>query len=130
MSPLTPSYYPDLRASTPAWPGRRVAVAAALATAALGLWPAAAQANGLPDMAAGKKKAAVCFACHGENGVSAVTQYPHLAGQHREYLEKALRDYREQRRQDPTMNAMAQSLGDADIRNIAAYYSSLPPARR
>lgn len=76
------------------------------------------------DITQGKKRAAVCFACHGENGISKITGTPHLAGQNREYLEKALHAYREgQLRQDPTMTAMAKPLSDSDIANIAAYFS-------
>jgi len=88
--------------------------------------PVAAQvATGpAPDFGAGKKRAAVCFACHGPEGIAKVPGTPHLAGQERAYLEKALRAYREgQSRQDPTMTAMAKPLSDADIANIAAYYS-------
>lgn len=49
---------------------------------------------------------------------------PNLAGQQSDYLESALRAYRDGRtRQNPTMNAMAQPLSDRDIVNIAAYFS-------
>ena len=48
-----------------------------------------------PDGGAGKKRAAVCFACHGTGGISKLSGTPHLAGQDRTYLEKALRAYRE-----------------------------------
>lgn len=77
-----------------------------------------------PDIGAGQKRAAVCFACHGANGISKIPGTPHLAGQDRSYLESALRAYRDgQTRQNPTMNAMAKPLSDRDIVNIAAYYS-------
>lgn len=76
------------------------------------------------DIAAGKRRAEVCFACHGVNGVSKIPGTPHLAGQQRNYLEKALRAYRDgTTRQDPTMTAMAKPLNDADIVNIAAYFN-------
>ena len=77
-----------------------------------------------PNIGAGKKRAAVCFACHGVDGISKVPGTPHLAGQDRVYLEKALNAYRAgQQRQDPTMTAMAKPLTDADIVNIAGYFS-------
>jgi len=84
-----------------------------------------AQTNGTaPDVGAGKKRAAVCFACHNADGISKIPGTPHLAGQDRHYLESALRAYREgQLRQNPTMNAMAKPLTDRDITNIAAYFS-------
>jgi cytochrome c5 len=77
-----------------------------------------------PDVGVGKKRAAVCFACHGADGISKIPGVPHLAGQQREYLEKALQAYRgAQTRQDPAMTAMAKPLTDKDITNIAAYFS-------
>lgn len=87
---------------------------------------ASAQQSGLvsPNIGAGKKRAAVCFACHGNDGISKVPGTPHLAGQDRVYLEKALHAYRAGHlRQDPTMTAMAKPLSDADIVNIAGYFS-------
>lgn len=78
------------------------------------------------DVGAGQKRAAACFACHGEEGISKIPGTPHLAGQERSYLESALRAYRDGRtRQNPTMNAMAQPLSDQDIVNIAAYFNLL-----
>ncbi|MCC8998875.1 MAG: cytochrome c [Candidatus Contendobacter sp.] len=80
-----------------------------------------------PDVGAGQKRGAVCFACHGANGIAKVPGTPHLAGQDRAYLEKALQAYRAgQVRQDPTMTAMAKPLSDADIVNLAAFFSLLP----
>lgn len=82
-----------------------------------------AVAQNLADVSAGKQRAAVCFACHGENGVSKIPGTPHLAGQDRPYLEKALHAYKSGSRQDPSMSAMAQPLSDSDIVNIAAYFN-------
>lgn len=85
-----------------------------------------AQGGPAPDVGAGKKRAAACFACHGENGISKIPGTPHLAGQERSYLESALRAYRDgQTRQNATMNAMAKPLSDRDIANVAAYFSLL-----
>jgi cytochrome c553 len=101
------------------------------ALAALVLAGAAqAQVEKLADVAAGKKRATVCFACHNEDGQSRNPAYPHLTGQQRAYLEKTLKDFRDGRRQDPTMSAMAKPLSDDDIRNIAAYYASAMVMRR
>ncbi|MEG6510253.1 c-type cytochrome [Methyloligella sp. 2.7D] len=81
----------------------------------------------MADSGAGKKRAAVCFACHSENGISIIPGTPNLAGQDQTYLANALTAYRgAQLRQDPTMTAMAKPLSDQDIANIAAYFSSLP----
>ena len=77
------------------------------------------------DPGEGKKKAAVCAACHGINGVSFNPLWPNLAGQQTAYLEKQLKDFREGRRTDASMSAMAKPLSDEDIANLAAYYSGL-----
>jgi cytochrome c5 len=85
---------------------------------------ALAASGAAPDVGAGKKRAAVCFACHGPDGISKIPGTPHLAGQERSYLEGAIRAYRDgQTRVNATMNAMAKPLSDRDVSNIAAYFS-------
>ena len=96
--------------------------AQALILLAAGLGFASTVSAQLPDIAAGKMRAQVCFSCHGENGVSKISGTPHLAGQDRAYLIKAMQAYRNGQRQDPTMVAMAKPLSDADMTNIAAYF--------
>ncbi len=77
------------------------------------------------NAAAGKTKAASCAGCHGVKGISAIPTYPNLAGQKAAYTAKQLKAFKSGARKDPTMNAMAKPLSDADIANIAAYYASL-----
>lgn len=77
------------------------------------------------DAAAGKAKAAVCAGCHGAKGVSATPMFPNLAGQKAAYLEKQLKAFRDGTRKDPTMSGMAKPLSDADMANLAAYFSGL-----
>ncbi len=77
------------------------------------------------DIAAGKAKSASCAGCHGANGISANPLWPNLAGQKAAYLVKQLKAFRDGTRQDPMMAPMARPLSDADIENLAAYYSSL-----
>jgi len=82
------------------------------------------------DSGAGKQlsQSKGCVGCHGGNGISpAGTAYPNLAGQKAVYMETALKAYRDKARQAPLMNGMAAGLSDADIANLAAYYSSLQP---
>lgn len=83
--------------------------------------PFALHAKG--DPAAGKEKAQVCAACHGQDGHSIDPTYPNLAGQHESYLVKALADYRAQRRVNPIMAPMAANLSDQDIEDLAAWYA-------
>ncbi|TRX55076.1 c-type cytochrome [Thalassomonas sp. M1454] len=77
------------------------------------------------DVEAGKAKSAMCAACHGATGISAVPMYPNLAGQKEAYLVKQLKDFKSGTRKDPVMGAMAMPLSDADIANLSAYYASV-----
>ena len=77
------------------------------------------------DVAAGKAKSAVCAGCHGANGKSNNPLWPNLAGQKDAYIMKQLKAFRDGSRKDPTMSPMAKPLSDADIENLAAYFSSL-----
>ncbi|NOX44072.1 MAG: cytochrome c [Gammaproteobacteria bacterium] len=77
------------------------------------------------DAAAGKIKSSACASCHGLNGVSTMGMNPNLAGQKKEYLIKSIKDYRDGKRNDATMGAMVKGLSDADIENLATFYSEL-----
>lgn len=77
------------------------------------------------DAAAGKLKSSMCAGCHGADGISMAPQYPNLAGQKQAYLAKALNDYRQGVRTDPTMNAMAAPLSKDDVANLAAYFAGM-----
>jgi len=77
---------------------------------------------------AGKSKAAaVCSQCHGIRKTSAEAPFPPLAGRDEEYMENALKQYRDKTRVSDIMNNIAGSLSDRDIDNIASYYSRLKP---
>jgi cytochrome c553 len=75
------------------------------------------------DAEAGKAKSGACGACHGADGNSAAPDFPKLAGQHYDYLVKAITDYKTGARKDPIMAPMAANLGTQDIEDLAAYYS-------
>lgn len=77
------------------------------------------------DPAAGKEKAKACAVCHGENGVSQVPDFPKLAGQHLDYLARALSDYKSGARKNAVMAGQVVNLKREDIADLAAYYSSL-----
>ncbi|MCP5141855.1 MAG: c-type cytochrome [Chromatiales bacterium] len=99
-----------------------VAIANAAAIAVAMTFSAGAIAG---DAAAGKAKAASCAGCHGAAGVSNNPMWPNLAGQKAGYLAKAIKDYKSGARKDPMMSPMAAPLSDADIDNLAAYFSGL-----
>ncbi|OED43842.1 hypothetical protein AB833_02785 [Chromatiales bacterium (ex Bugula neritina AB1)] len=84
------------------------------------------------DAAAGKSKSSICAACHGANGVSLIPNYPNLAGQKSAYLVAQLKAFKSGARKGASsaiMAPMAAGLSDADMANLAAYYSSLPAAK-
>lgn len=66
-----------------------------------------------------------CAACHGDKGqgVEAFKDYPRLAGQHADYLAKALRDYKSGARKNAIMGAQAKELAPSEIRGLAEYFS-------
>jgi cytochrome c553 len=79
------------------------------------------------NAAAGAEKAkTVCAACHGPdgNGAQAFPDYPKLAGQHQDYLERTLREYKSGGRKNAIMAPMAQALTAKDIADVAAFYAS------
>jgi len=104
----------------------RSTFAAALAAAAVFVFlgftgrPAAAQ-----DVAAGKRKAIACQACHGFDGVAKLPDAPNLAAQPASYLERELRAYRAGTRSNEVMGVAAKALSDNDIRDLAAYYAAI-----
>ncbi len=72
---------------------------------------------------AGKAKSTTCAACHGEDGNSTVSSFPKLAGQHRDYLYQALKDYKLGKRNNPLMASQVEALSDADMHDLALYFS-------
>jgi cytochrome c553 len=76
------------------------------------------------NSAAGKGKASSCGGCHGENGNSAMPTFPKLAQQHSSYLLNQLHAFKDGSRIDAVMAPMAMALSDADMLDIAAYYSA------
>jgi cytochrome c553 len=69
----------------------------------------------------------VCTSCHGADGVAIAPTYPSLAGQHQDYLVRAIDEYRKGGRKNPIMKQFAGNLKDADIAVIATYFSKLTP---
>jgi cytochrome c553 len=73
------------------------------------------------------KAGQTCVACHGNDGIGILPEYPNLAGQHADYIEHSLKAYRAGQRKNPIMGGMAAALTDADIKALAQYYSSQRP---
>jgi cytochrome c553 len=66
-----------------------------------------------------------CTPCHGPTGISYANS-PNLAGQYAVAIYKQLRDYQSGVRTNAVMTPMAQALSDTEMRQMAAYYASLP----
>jgi cytochrome c553 len=85
-------------------------------------------AHGSGDVDAGRLKADSCLGCHGiatYQNVYPTYHVPKLGGQSAAYIVSALRAYRSQDRQHPTMYSQAHDLSDEDMADIAAYFSSV-----
>ena len=82
-----------------------------------------------PDLVKGEQSyAAVCAACHGADGNSAIAANPKLAQQHPEYLVKQLHEFKSGKRENAIMKGFAAMLSDEDMRNIS-YWSASKPAK-
>jgi cytochrome c553 len=110
-----------MRSISGSFVGVLVGVLVIIPVLGLGL-PVVAHAGG--DAAAGKAKGVACQACHvaDTGGVDA----PHLAGQRATYLVKQLKAFKAGDRKNPVMSAITSVLSDADIDNLATFWSSQP----
>lgn len=78
------------------------------------------------DIESGRAKSQVCAACHGADGNAQSGQFPNLAGQSWRYIYIQLKDFKEGRRSDPVMTAMAAPLSRQDMIDIGNYYAAQP----
>ncbi|MEW6345717.1 MAG: c-type cytochrome [Pseudomonadota bacterium] len=112
--------------------GKHVVIAA---LSVLAGYAASAQAADVVGNAkAGQGKVAMCIGCHGipdyRTAYPEVYRVPILGGQNQAYLENALHAYKKGDRHFDTMHAIATSLSDQDIADIAAYYAAQTPASK
>ncbi|MGQ0619741.1 MAG: c-type cytochrome [Panacagrimonas sp.] len=97
---------------------------------ALGLSGAAgaAEENASPflkgSVSAGEAKAAVCVACHGPKGVSAIPAWPKLAGQGAPYTYAQLKHFKDGSRNNAVMAAQVAALSDQDMQDLAAFFAA------
>lgn len=77
------------------------------------------------DAAAGKARAKQCAVCHGIDGIARIPIAPHIAGESSVYLETQLKAFRSGKRVHEIMSVIAKDLTDADIADLAAWYSSI-----
>ena len=90
--------------------------------------PASGGTGGKGDAKAAVNKIGACVGCHAIPGYRSsypmVYSVPMIRGQSAKYIENALNAYRSGERNHPTMRAIAGSLSDQDIADLAAYYGS------
>ena len=72
--------------------------------------------------------AALCVSCHGQDGVTIAPLYPSLAGQHPDYIVRALDEYKKGGRKNPIMGGFVTNLKDSDIEAIADYFARQKPS--
>jgi cytochrome c553 len=85
------------------------------------------------DAEAGRAKAQVCAACHGADGNSTNPEWPSLAAQPAQFISTSLFMFREGNRKDPLMTSMAKGLSNAEMNDLAAYFSAqkaAPPSHK
>ena len=79
------------------------------------------------DPTGGRAKTAMCAGCHEipgwQTAFPEVYKVPRIAGQHQAYIVRALQAYKSGERSHPTMRAIAASLSDKDMADLAAYYA-------
>ena len=81
------------------------------------------------DIAAGKEKAELCVGCHGESGISQMENIPSLAAQPDLFIQWQLVFFRAGTRKNEQMQPIVEQLNNDDIRNLGAYFASLPPPK-
>ena len=100
------------------------------ATALAPVWATAQTPAPAGDPVRGAQKVQMCQGCHGILGwrtaYPEVYRVPKIGGQHTAYIMAALKEYRSGQRSHPSMDAIAASLTDQDIADVAAYYSQAP----
>src|SRR5882672_11097282 len=104
--------------------GAGTLVSAAIAGLAC-TWQVAASAAEPPDGI--REIVQTCASCHGQDGISAIENTPSLAAQPDIFLQYQLVFIRDGQRKVEVMQEAAKKLSDQNIRDLGAYYASLPP---
>jgi cytochrome c553 len=104
---------------------RKMVVRGVISLLALSVLSAVIGAAHAADAKAGRKKAQMCAACHGIDGISKMPVAPNIAGSPAMYLEKQIKAFRSEERKDETMNVVAKPLSNEDIADLAAWYAGL-----
>ncbi len=98
----------------------------ALTVASVTVWSQAQEVKG--NAVAGEKKNAMCIGCHGLPGYQSsfpeIYKVPKISGQSARYIVASLNAYKQGERKHPTMRAIAESMSEQDMADVAAFYES------
>ncbi len=124
---------PTISIAQDAKPAAQAAASAAAPVAAVAPETAVAKpvtaVSAKPDLAKAEAAyGAVCVACHGVDGNSAIAVNPKLAQQHPEYLIKQLQEFKSGKRNNAVMKGFAATMSDDDMRNMA-YWATAKKAK-
>ena len=104
--------------------------AAMLLVVALTATAAPAESHQGGDPVRGRELSGECAACHDGDGRTRFDIYPRIAGQTYDYLLLSMKEFRSKERHQAyaatLMWPSVAKLSDQDLRDLAAYYSSLP----
>ena len=78
----------------------------------------------------GKKYAAACAKCHGEDGNSKASGMPTLAGQQPHYLVAAIQEYHQGNRESGTTRSMLRDSDRLELETLALYFAAQTPVQR
>ena len=92
--------------------------------------PMRTQTQGDGDVNVGRRLSEDCSSCHGDGGNANKADMPSLAGQDAKYFVKAMKQYRDGKRQHAKMFEAAEKLSEQDMIDLATYYAAQEPARR
>jgi len=87
----------------------------------------------LPEGALAENAPPSCVSCHGPDGISQLLDAPNLAGESNIYIDTQLKAFKRGNRQHEIMSSVAADMTDAEIREVADWYSAVileisPPA--
>jgi cytochrome c553 len=92
--------------------------------------PARTTTSGDGNVDLGRAAAEHCASCHGDNGNASGAEMPTLAGQDARYFIKAMKAYKDGKRQHEQMFEAANNLSESDMADLAAFYAAQEPVRR
>jgi len=92
--------------------------------------PVRSQTQGEGDANVGRRLSEDCTSCHGDDGNAKKSKMPTLAGQDAKYFIKAMKHYKDGKRQHKKMFEAVEELSEQDMTDLATYYATREPHQR